>query len=78
MLCASLGGMGQHRDNRFCADKGLKALCTGVCNRCKLFSGRILIQATICKQERTVLAVFTVGYIQNKETGYQLYTGCGL
>ena len=75
MLCTSLCGMRKHCDDGFCTNKGLKALGACIGNGRKFFGTGILVETAVGKQEGSVLTVFAIGHIQDKETGYQLDAG---
>ncbi len=60
MLCASLGGMAQHGDDRLRSDQGLKASGRGFCDGSKLFSGGILVQSAVSEKEYIVKKYLSV------------------
>ena len=70
MLCAALGGVGKHGDDRLLLYESTEALCAAVCDGSKLGCVGILVQAAVCEQESTVCAVLAIRYIDDEETGY--------
>ena len=78
MMCASLCGVGKHGDNRLLSHPSAVALGAGVSDGSQLFRCRILVESAVCKQERTVIAEFTVRNIHDKETGNKLRAWCCL